>query len=77
MAIAAAFKAHGVSDRDQWLCDSFNGLPRADPRYHAGAAPRTAAPSQDALLGVFTFEKALWKNTGGGGGPGGARPWVG
>ena len=35
MAIAAAFKAHGLSDRDQWLCDSFNGLPRADPRYHA------------------------------------------
>ena len=42
-----------------------------------GAAPRTAAPSQDALLGVFTFEKALLKNTGGGGGPGRAQPWVG
>ena len=42
-----------------------------------GAAPRAAAPSRDALLGVFTLEKALSKNTGGGGGPGGARPWVG
>ena len=39
-----------------------------------GAAPRAAAPSRDALLGVFTLEKALSKNTGGGGGPGGARP---
>ena len=53
---------------------------RSRSAVHVGprrAAPRTAAPSQDALLGVFTFEKALSKNTGGGGGPGGARPWAG
>ena len=41
-----------------------------------GAAPRAAAPSRDALLGVFTLEKALSKITGGGGGRGRARPWV-
>ena len=41
-----------------------------------GAAPRAAAPSRDALLGVFTFKKALSKITGGGGGLGRARPWV-
>ena len=31
MTLAAAFAAHGVSDRDQYLCDSFNGLPKPEP----------------------------------------------
>ena len=31
MTIAAALKAHGAQDqREQWLCDSFNGLPKPD-----------------------------------------------
>jgi hypothetical protein len=42
-----------------------------------GAAPRTAGSPRDAPLGVFTFKKALSKITGGSGGPGRARPWVG
>ncbi len=30
MAIAAAFRAHNVTDRDQYMCDSFTGLPRPE-----------------------------------------------
>lgn len=30
MIIAAVLKAHGAVDRDQWLCDSFQGLPKPD-----------------------------------------------
>ena len=30
MLIAAVLKAHSVVDREQWLCDSFQGLPMPD-----------------------------------------------
>lgn len=30
-------KAHGVTDRLVWVCDSFEGLPSPDPRYPADA----------------------------------------
>ena len=33
MTIAAVMKLHGVSDRTQWLCDSFIGLPIPAARY--------------------------------------------
>ena len=40
MAVAAAFKAHNASSRDQYLCDSFNGLPRPE----AGRFPAPDGP---------------------------------
>lgn len=30
MVLSAALAAHGAADRDEWLCDSFNGLPKPD-----------------------------------------------
>src|SRR2546429_3914680 len=40
----AVLKAHGVVDRTVWLADSFQGLPKPDPRYaqDAGDVHHTA-----------------------------------
>jgi O-methyltransferase len=52
MVIAAILRAHGVYDREQWLCDSFTGLPRPDAaRFPADAGDKHWTLSRHALGG--------------------------
>ena len=76
MVLSAVLDIHGVKDRDEWWCDSFDGLPKPDAsrfpadhgskfwkisRHYMGASPATTQQNFAAVGVLKNQDRQHWE----------------